>query len=76
MSASKEQLKIERLRAGLRKYVAAGGKLGRPPKPLDWKQLDALRKHGATFAFCARVAGVSARTMSTRLRAHEAGEKE
>jgi len=63
---------VERMKAGLARYKAAGGKIGRPRKVIDWKKLDPLIKAGASTTLLARLAGVDPRTMYTRLKQREA----
>jgi DNA invertase Pin-like site-specific DNA recombinase len=58
----------ERVRDGIRRYRAHGGKMGRPSRLIDMKRLEQLLAEGKALREAADILGVSAATLSRRLR--------
>jgi len=60
--------KSERVKAALARKRAAGERLGRPPKPIDWALLDRMKGEGFGLRRIARALDVSVGTVHQRLK--------
>lgn len=66
--ADEERTKIRsRLEAGMEKYIAEGGKVGRKKKPIDWRKYDQLKAAKVSHKSIAMLLKVTPKTLYRRL---------
>ena len=72
IAAYDRSVTVQKMKDGLDRYKANGGRVGRKPVVVDWNEADKLIKAGASSGLIARVLGINKHTARTKVRQRRA----
>ena len=62
------ELLRQRTKEGMARAKAEGKHVGRPPKPIDWRRVDELRKKGVSYRDISKIIEVPYSTLLRRIK--------